>query len=333
MSGSPQVGREGFHRFIGISLGGGRGKTTAVARLELGDDDTYVLEEARVKGEHRGGGPGDSRPGSFRDGVLIEYLQRYIDERTVVAVDAPMTLPPCMRCQLACPGSEVCEVPVVAWMRRHGEALSVHRGRRDPGKPYVTPYTQRATEILLEHATLQPREALGQGMGPLAARGVYLRRLLSPQLRLHENLIEVHPRATLTRLFGREQERTTRHGDLETVWACRKTVLHDLVHPLRFRQVWPELVVRNSNVFYAVIGAISAARWRAHGWAGPRDLVGQGSQPPPSSAERADPKLPSGARIRGPTGDVARMSAAIDELGELWLEDGWIWTPPVVRVS
>ena len=331
MSGTPQLGRQRFRRFIGISLGGGRGKTTAVARLEFADDDTYVLEEARVKGEHRGAGPGDSTPGSFRDGVLIEYLDRFVDEHTVVAVDAPLTLPPCMRCQLQCPGSDKCEVPVVSWMRRHGEALSVHRGRRDPGKPFVTPYTQRATEILLEHATLQPREALGQGMGPLAARGVYLRRVLSPRLRLHENLIEVHPRATLTRLFGREQERTTRHGDLESVWSSRKTVLHDLVHPLRFRQVWPELVVRNSNVFAATISAVSAARWSAHAWAGPQDLVGKGDRPPAPSAVRAGADLPSGGRIRQPTGDVARLSAAIDELGELWLEDGWIWTPPVTR--
>ena len=328
MSADPQSGRASFQRFIGISLGGGRGKTTAVARLELREDDTYVLEEARVKGEHRGGGPGDSKPGSFRDAVLLDYLERFVDEGTVVAVDAPLTLPPCMRCQLPCPGVEVCEVPVVAWMRRHGEALSVHRGRRDPGKPYVTPYTQRATEILLEHATLQPREALGQGMGPLAARGVYLRRVLSPRVRLHENLIEVHPRATLTRLFGRERERTTRHGDLESVWGLRKSVLHELVHPLRFRQVWPELVVRNANVFYAVISAISAARWRTHGWTGPQDLVGEGA-PSPTDAVRADVEASSSRRVREPTGDVVRMSAAIEELGELWREDGWIWTPPV----
>ncbi|MGB1700271.1 MAG: hypothetical protein ACPHRO_09975, partial [Nannocystaceae bacterium] len=241
--------------------------------------------------------------------------------------DAPLTLPPCMRCQLHCPGSEVCEVPVVAWMRRHGESLSVHRGRRDPGKPYVTPYTQRATEILLEHATLQPREALGQGMGPLAARGVYLRRLLSPRLRLHENLIEVHPRATLTRLFGREQERATRHGDLETVWSHRKQVLQDLVHPLKFRQVWPELVVRNSNVLYAVISAVSAARWRAHAWTGPQDLVGTQGEKGAVPDEAASP---GERRVRRPTGDLARLSDAIDDLGDLWIEDGWIWTPPVV---
>ncbi|MFO0636116.1 MAG: hypothetical protein U0168_25045 [Nannocystaceae bacterium] len=39
--------------------------------------------------------------------------------------------------------------------------------------------------------SVQPREALGQGTGPLAARAAFLRRRLSPRLRLHENLIEV----------------------------------------------------------------------------------------------------------------------------------------------
>src|SRR5206468_990515 len=72
-------------------------------------------------------------------------------------------------------------------------------------KPKYTPYTQRATEVILseEHQIL-PRETLGQGMGPLAARGAYLVRALATSHKLDENLIEVYPKATLFQLFGKK---------------------------------------------------------------------------------------------------------------------------------
>ena len=44
-----------FARFIGVHLGGGRGKTTAVARLER-DGDGVRLVEARLRHGHRGSG-------------------------------------------------------------------------------------------------------------------------------------------------------------------------------------------------------------------------------------------------------------------------------------
>jgi hypothetical protein len=191
-------------------------------------------------------------------------------------------------------------------MRAHADDLVVRRGRSDPGKPNVTPYTQRATELLLEHVTLQPREALGQGMGPLAARAAYLRRALSPQLRLHENLIEVHPRASLIRLFGPERERKTRMGENAAVWEQRKQMLSELTEGLTLDRVWPDLVVRNVHVFHAVVSAFTARAWASEGWRGPTDLL------QPADEDAAPTKL----------------DGAIRALGELWLEDGWIWAPP-----
>lgn len=310
----PAGGRAELARFVGVSLGGGRGKTTAVARLELGPASAdgqrrLTLAEARVRWGHRGGGEidDDESEAPFRDDVLLRWIDRWVDERTVVAFDAPLTLPPCVRCQLACPGVEACTVPVVAWMRRHGPHLIVRTGRSDPGKPAVTPYTQRATELLLERATLQPREALGQGMGPLAARAAYLRRTLSPRLRLNETLIEVHPRATLIRLFGPRDERRTRHGSATQTWDMRKDMLDRLgllVEGLSFDRVWPDLVVRNVHVFHAVVSAFTAYFWAREGWQGPDDL------------RRGTDEL-------GPD-----LGPAIDELGQLWRQDGWIWAPP-----
>lgn len=306
--------RARFQRFIGVSLGGGRGKTTAVARLEPGDSaGSLALVEARARTGHRGGGTTfDEAEGSatpYRDEVLIAAIESHLDDDTVVAFDVPLTLPPCVRCRLACPGIPRCEVPTVRWMRRHGPALAVQGGRSDPGKPSSTPYTQRATELLLERATLQPREALGQGMGPLAARATYLRRRLSPRLRLHENLIEVHPRATLIRWFGADTERRSRIGDRPATWELRKRMLASMTEGLRLDRVWPEVVVRNVHVFHAVVATFTARLWALEDWRGPAELMA-GLGETRDSSERA------------------RVADAVAELGTAWVEDGWIWTPP-----
>lgn len=299
----PSSASRAFRRFVGIGLGGGRGKTTAVARLDLSDDGRkLVVAEARTRRGVRGGGEVGSSRVSFRDDVLLAWLDEWVDDTTVVAIDAPLTLPPCLTCMLACPGLDRCRVPIVEWMREHAARLGTATARRDPNKPWVTPYTQRATELLLEHVTLSPREALGQGMGPLAARATFLRRATATRLRLHENLLEVHPRATLIRRFGAEVERRSRRAENETTWEVRKQMLAELTEGVVFDRVWPELVVRNVHVFYAVIAAMSAVLWARDGWRGPADLV-----------TSADP---------GP------LERAVAELGDMWLEAGWIWTPP-----
>jgi predicted nuclease with RNAse H fold len=316
-------GARGFTRFVGVSLGGGRGKTTAIARLEVASrtaeseaDDEVRLVEARVRHGHRGSGEDSDAAGDplFRDEVLVAYLERHVDEATAVAINAPLTLPPCIRCTLPCPGVAACTVPVVGWMRRHAPGLSGRRGRTDPGKPAVTPYTQRAADLLLAHAGLQPRESLGQGMGPLAARAAYLRRVLSPRLRLHENLIEVHPPATLIRLAGEAVVRRLGVGPADEAWELRRRVLGELRPRLQFDYVWPDIVVRSPHVFEAVIAAYTAFLWSSQGWQGPGDV-----RPTTGKTDKTDKVVV----VRDP------LEAALDELGGLWLADGWIWVPPV----
>jgi predicted nuclease with RNAse H fold len=306
--------RTGFRRFIGVDLGGGRGKNTAVARLELGVGPTgrprLAVAEAKVRHGQRGTGLAIDEPGGdalFRDEVLVAYLERWVDDATVVAIDAPLTLPPCIRCQLACPTVARCTVPVVAWMRRWAPRLAA-RGRSDPGKPSITPYTQRSSELLQRAVGISPRETLGQGTGPVAARAAYLRRVLSPKLRLHENLIEVHPRATIEQVFGADMARHARHGDDDRVWATRKRVLAGLVEGIAFDYVWPELVVRNTHMFHAVLGAFTAFLWARQGLRGPTDLVSA----TPTATTPDD------------------LTAAIEDLGSLWLEDGWVFVPPAI---
>ncbi len=305
----PAAGARAFRRFIGVNLGGGRGKTTAVARLERESEGRVRVVEARLRQGHRGGGDEGSLGGDalFRDEVLVDYIRRWLDDETVVAINSPLTLPPCIRCQLPCPGLSACVVPSVMWMRSHAPALLARRGRSDRKKPAVTPYTQRAVDVLYSHAQLQPRESLGQGMGPLAARATYLRRALSPDLRLHENLLEVHPPATIVRLCGAEFERRLRRGETARLWDQRKETFVRLERWLRFDYVWPEAVVRSPHVFDAVISGFTGFLWALEGWQGPTDMLDEGAP--------------------------EAVTAAIEGLGLDWVDDGWIWAPPAPRIQ
>jgi hypothetical protein len=174
--------RRAFKTFIGVDLGGGKGKTTALCRLRVPDKPSSDVE---VIVEDQGAGA------SFYDEQLIDYLRRFADS-AVLAIDAPLSLPVCVRCTLPkCPGPAICEVPTIAWFRqRDAHKLQdelatggVPEGR-SRGKPRYTPYTQRATEVLLhEEHGITPRETLGQGMGPLTARMAFLRRALDEGVR------------------------------------------------------------------------------------------------------------------------------------------------------
>ena len=238
--------RPQFKTFIGVDLGGGKGKNTAVAHLDLVDADGHAAVEVRDYGT------GKEAP--WYDDRLIAYLREHPD--AVVAVDAPLTLPSCVRCVLPkCPGSEVCTVPTIGWFRER------ENGARVAGKkPKYTPYTQRATEVILheEHQIL-PRETLGQGMGPLAARGVYLVRELAGSHRLDENLIEVYPKATLIQLFGKK--RVDKYKRSAESPGTRLEILNALTDVRFAPGQWRQHALDNDHKFDAIMCAYTAYLW------------------------------------------------------------------------
>jgi predicted nuclease with RNAse H fold len=308
--------RRPFRTFIGVDLGGGKGKTTALTRLRW--------EPAGAPGDPAAGpglagsalivedcGGGRPTPPPFYDERLVEYLRRYRAE-AVVAMDAPLTLTACVRCQLAvCPGVMSCLVPTVRWFRERGTAAD------RLGKPKYTPYTQRATEVVLhEDHGIMPRETLGQGMGPLTARMAYLRRALSADFVLNENLLEVYPKATLTQLFpdpeavpaaGRSPaskplgigyrddngrpigldgaarlaaSQVARHYKRSGhALPIRERVLSSLaalggVGELRFGPgQWREFVLQSDHQFDSLICAFTAFLWTTQSWQLPADSV------------------------------------------------------------
>ncbi|MCC6749795.1 MAG: DUF429 domain-containing protein [Deltaproteobacteria bacterium] len=244
-----------FTTFVGVDLGGGKGKNTAVALLQAKG------ETVRVR--YVGTRTPDGEP--YYDEQLIAFLLAHRDA-ALVAIDAPLVPTVCVRCRLPeCVGLGACEDRVVRWFRERGDPLVRGQDAGGPnGKPATTPYTQRACEVVLqrEHG-ITPRETLGQGMGPLTARAHYLRRALERHFRLNANLIEVYPKATVHALFSADRARRYKR-EVDT-WRTRAELLEELSHSLRF-EVWREGCLSNDHCFDAVLCAYTGYLWATEGW-------------------------------------------------------------------
>jgi len=249
-----------FNRVVGIDLGGGKGKHTAVA---IGEVTPTGLEIQHYGTRGAGGLP-------YYDHVLCDLLAAQ-PPRTLVAMGAPLGLPACVRCTLArCPGISACADPAVKWMVGQGVALErTHRPRAPRNKPLITPYTQRVCEILLRcQKNILPRETLGQGMGPLTARAHHLSKAVAPRYRLGESLIEVYPKATIHQLAGSE---TARHYKRHpSTWALRAGLLEQWAGSLEFA-TWREESLRCDHSFDAVVCAYTGYLWATCGWILPDD--------------------------------------------------------------
>jgi hypothetical protein len=276
-----------FQHVLGIDLGGGKGKKTALATLRVDGPAATVVDIAPRTGAV-----------TFYDPTLLETIRAYGDE-TLLCIDAPLTLPPCLRCTVpVCPGQELCVDPSVVEMRalvsEPRDDFFPPRGNRDTrrGKPSITPYTQRTTEVhLASNVGIAAREGLGQGTGPLAARAAHLVRALADRFTLNSNLIEVYPKATLAALgLGTQFKKHMRERE------TRARILESLSGELRFGPgVWRELCIQSDHLFEAVICAFTGFLWARDGWVLPAQAGGR------DAAER--------------------------------LRDGWIWTPPVTAVA
>ena len=247
-----------FSAFIGVDLGGGKGKHTAVALL--------ARRESRVAVKFVG--TRSPRGHVLYDTELLSYLRE--QEDSVVALNAPLTPTVCVRCRLSvCVGLDACVDPVTRWFRGDGTALVRRGGSTANGKPAVTPYTQRACELVLQHRFgIVPREAFGQGTGPLTARAHYIRRALEGRYVLNKDLIEVYPKATIHQLFGARLAR--RYKREANTWRTRAAILEQLSEHLTF-EVWREGCLNNDHCFDAVICAYTAYLWASEGWSMPGD--------------------------------------------------------------
>jgi hypothetical protein len=256
-----------FSRFIGVDLGGGRGKTTAVAEVRIAANGTAeVIEVATRSGKL-----------PWTDDTLIGRLAMPDPDR-VIAVDAPLTQTACGRCKVeVCPGTEACVDPAVIWLRTVGrnlmqkvavETVGGATRTEQPPQARLVPYAHRATDVVMTYQRgLLPLSNLGTANSMITARaGQLRRRLKGAGYTLHGNLLEVSPAATIGALCGPRAARGYKRD--ADPWVTRAQVLErfdDLSFAPQSRMA-REDVLRNDHCFDAVIAAYTAYLWARDGW-------------------------------------------------------------------
>jgi hypothetical protein len=270
--------KRAFSRFVGVDLGGGRGKTTAVAEVRSTTSGAAEVIEVATR----------SAKQAWTDDTLITRLAVEDPDR-VIAIDAPLTPPACTRCERpVCPGMESCADPAVAWLRTEGRALvqkvaaEIVGGTAGPRPQHtaqarLVPYSHRATEVVMTYERgLLPLSSLGAGNGAIAARaGQLRRRLRTAGFELHHNLLEVSPAATIAALCGTRAARGYKRD--ADPWRTRATILErftDLSFAPQSRMA-REDVLRNDHCFDAVISAYTAFLWARDGWAAPSGVFAE----------------------------------------------------------
>jgi predicted nuclease with RNAse H fold len=273
-------------RFIGVDLGGARGKTTAIAELRLAPDQPDRVEVVEVATRLASGpasGAVSNAKQAWTDETLIQRLAALTGDDTVIAIDAPLTQTACARCEVpVCPGMEACVDPAVVWLRTEGRSLvkvavetasgdSHPRVYRPLAQARLAPYAHRATDVLMTYGRgLLPTSALGAANGVVAARAHQLRRRLrGAGFELHENLLEISPAATVAALCGARAARGYKRD--ADPWRTRAVILErlaDLAFSPRSRMA-REDVLGNDHCFDAVIGAYTAYLWARDGWSAP----------------------------------------------------------------
>jgi hypothetical protein len=262
--------KRAFSRFIGVDLGGGRGKTTAVAEIRSGPSGAQVFEVATRSGKL-----------PWTDDTLLARLLAAAPSEVVLAIDAPLTQSACGRCPLpVCPGMEACADPAVVWLRTEGRALvrkvaveTVGGGSRPmfTAQARLAPYAHRATEIVMTYERgLLPLSAIGHTSGAIAARASQLRRRLRGLgFELHHNLLEVSPAATVAALCGPHAARGYKRD--ADPWQTRALILErlgDLSFAPQSRMAREE-VLQSDHCFDAVLSAYTAYLWARDGWPTP----------------------------------------------------------------
>jgi predicted nuclease with RNAse H fold len=178
----------------------------------------------------------------------------------ILAIDAPLTLPPCLRCSAACrgPGIDRCERADARGLWRAG----------------WNPTSQRLCELLI-YERVHERPMPTMQLGALAARALVLARRFR-RLRPPPRVLEVYPRATLAALRAgdpairpreRAEERAAHRQGV--IRAMRESGLIDVPDRLRRR-------LSEEHVFDALIAAYT-------GW-----LYPHGLRPPPSVMHESD---------------------------------------------
>lgn len=223
-------------RYVGVELGGSR--RTAVVAL-----DYFASERKAFISSIQS--PPQAEEGETADDTLIRVVNDL--EPLGMGVDAPLTLPPCVRCPLPCPTVALCEVPAVKWMREEV------KNARFAKHKLPSPYTQRPVDYLLRGRWQEDAfvpfpvdESFGSSRAPLAARMQYLQRHLKPA----NGFLEVNPRLALGGVaswFGLGAREVRRSRDVEVGAEIRLELLDAIGRPPRSESI-PHIFLYNSDI-------------------------------------------------------------------------------------
>jgi len=193
-----------FHRFIGVSLGGGKTDKTALSVIEYYPVQKKIFlsrlfDKIQTEDEVSG------------DLLIHRMITQCPPPVESISFDVPLQLPKCMTCCLPCPGYEECQEPEIQWMWKHWRA---NKKKKSPPRLF-TPYTERCVEQFLQTELEEPfhlQHAMGSNLAPLTARAHYIQnRLTAPTL-------EVFPKLSLWRIgtalhLSKSQLRFHRHWE------------------------------------------------------------------------------------------------------------------------
>lgn len=183
---SPRKKSPKSHRFIGVSLGGGKTDKTCLSVIEYFPVQRKIFlsrlfDKIRSEGE------------LSADTQLIRLITQSPPSLASVSFDVPLQVPKCFSCVHRCPGYEDCQEPEILWMWKH---YREQKKKKSPPRLF-TPYTERCVEQYLQTELEEPfhlPHALGSNLAPLTARAQYLIRRLRTPVR------EVFPKLSLWRI-------------------------------------------------------------------------------------------------------------------------------------
>ncbi len=195
------------------------------------------------------------------DELLIKSFSKYSSKLKAIAIDAPLSLPKCIRCKLKCPGYTKCKVSEVVWMRK--EYLKNNKQKKP--KNVLNPYIERSAEVYISKNLEEPffpSHALGANSAPLAARMNYLSKHIS-----HKK-IEFFPKLSLWRIgksLGLKKSYLRFHKNSADGHEIREIILKRLIEKdIAFIYVDDlKKMIKSPQAFDAFIGALTAVLYGA----------------------------------------------------------------------
>ncbi|MCB0341672.1 MAG: DUF429 domain-containing protein [Pseudobdellovibrionaceae bacterium] len=175
------------HVFLGLCLTGGKTDRSCLAVVEYYPFQHKVFLARlveRIKSE-----------GEISADLQLHYLiNQFRSNLHSVAINAPLSAPLCLNCQLDCPGYENCEEPHIRWMWNH---FRQQKSKRRKVQKLFTPYTERCAELHISsqlEEPFHPSHAMGANAAPVMARAQFIQRRISVPT------LEVFPKLSLWRV-------------------------------------------------------------------------------------------------------------------------------------